>query len=538
MSGWMRILPVLAVAAILPWSAKTWGAEKTTKAATQAADADDETTDEPVLLIPKTATANRAKSSSGASTQAKPTANSARAKQDHRAIARDSMVVTPKAAAQRKADSQVQRAYTVDEPAPTSQGRSSSSRSRTRLPSQVIDDTFGESSGPPGVFDGASPPRPGRGQGSWQLSGMQAGSSAGSSEIVPAPEPAGGEPFMPYSDDGAYPTDDGDGFYPGGYGYGGMGFGGGRKWMFIGGGEALALRPHFSQATGMTETITTQSGNSTLVDQNLINFNPGYQGAFRTYIGMRDCVCGDEIRFAFLNFNAVNNLSGTATPNTSFCDFLCNTTPNPGDSVNTHFNLGVSLWDLDCVRPFFFNPPCNDCCGPRCHPWDLRWFAGLRLAYINHSISSLVTDHTSPGGFAAIASANNRFTGFGPRIGLQGRKYFGRNGRLSVYARGAGSILVGNVYQNVINETEGGAGIGPTVNTLVARNSRIIPVAEIELGATVWVLPRFAISGGWLLMSFWDLGLQETGNIGATPNLDDSNILGFDGFFLRGELVF
>jgi len=379
--------------------------------------------------------------------------------------------------------------------------------------------------------------------------GAESGSAPGASEVVPTPEPAGGEPFMPYSDDGDFVADDGDGFYPGGYGgmgfggmglggYGGMGLGGGRKWQFIGGGEALALRPHFSQATGMTETVTTQSGNSTLVDQNLINFNPGYQGAFRTYIGMRDCVCGDEIRFTFLNFNAVNNLSGTATSNTSFCDFLCNTTPNPGDSVNTHFNLGVSVWDLDCVRPFFFNPPCNDCCGPRCHPWDLRWFAGLRLAYINHSINSLVTDSTSTSGFAAIASSANKFTGFGPRIGLQGRKYFGQNGRLSVYARGAGSLLVGNVYQNVINETEGGAGIGPTINTLVARNSRIIPVAEIELGATWWLLPRFAVSGGWLLMSFWDLGLQETGNIGSTPNLDDSNILGFDGFFLRGELVF
>jgi len=65
----------------------------------------------------------------------------------------------------------------------------------------------------------------------------------------------------------------------------------------------------------------------------------------------------------------------------------------------------------------------------------------------------------------------------------------------------------------------------------------MIPAAEIELGATVWVLPRFAVSAGWNLQAYWDLGLQETGSA-VNPVLDDSNILGFDSVFLRGEMVF
>jgi hypothetical protein len=338
------------------------------------------------------------------------------------------------------------------------------------------------------------------------------------------------EPYMPYGDsDGfeeAYEQNDSFGTYamPG------------RRYALLAGGEGLLLRPHYSQATAMTETTTTPSGSTTIFNENLINFNPGYQGAFRTYLGIRNCACGDEIRFTFMNFNSTESLKGTATSNMSVCDFLCNTTPNPGDSVSTQFGLAASIFDIDCIRPFFNVPPCNNPCGPQCHPWDLRWFAGLRFAYINQNISSLVSDSAAAGGIFAQAGAANKFTGFGPRIGLQGRKYFGQSGRFSVYTRGAGSLLVGNVYQDVTNSTP--AGELPTMTNLVSRNSRIIPVAELELGATWWMLPRFAVSGGWMLMSFWDLGMQATGNIGATPNLDDSNILGFDGFFLRGELVF
>jgi hypothetical protein len=391
---------------------------------------------------------------------------------------------------------------------------------------------------PQGAFldDSSSDVQPSSRHGGSSLVGLGAmeSSVAGDmdGEMVPTPEP------MDYGDGPSVFADDG--------GMGGSMFNGdeefapyslpGRKWAMIAGAEGLMLRSHFSQATGMTETITTQNGNATTKTENLINFNPGYQGAFRAYLGFRNCACGDEIRFTYLNYNGTDSLGGTATANTQFCDFLCNTTPNPGDSVATHFNLGVNVWDLDFVRPFYFMGACNDRCGPRCHPWDLRWFAGLRAAYINHNISSTVTDAASGTGFLSQSSASNKFAGFGPRMGLQGRKYFGDRGRISVYARGSGSLMVGNVYQNVIS-TVSDVSI-PQTTVLVDRNSRIIPVAEIELGATWWLLPRMAVSGGWMLMNFWDLGLQETGNIGATPNLNNSNILGFDGFFVRSEIVF
>ena len=260
--------------------------------------------------------------------------------------------------------------------------------------------------------------------------------STAEEELVPTPEVMDeSDSFMPLDQGQALIDEEGPSLFGGRGGF--VPFArAGRKWAFTGGAEILFLRPHFSQATAITETTTTQVGSSTLVSQNLVNFNPGYQGGFRAFLGMRDTVCGDEIRASYLHFNSAQSLGATATDNMSACDFLCNTTPNPGDSVRTGFGLNMNLWDIDCVRPFFFLPKCQEPCGPECHPWDLRWFVGVRGAYINHNISALVTDAAATSGDFSFASASNKFAGVGPRMGIQGRKFFGKTGRASVFARG------------------------------------------------------------------------------------------------------
>ena len=146
-----------------------------------------------------------------------------------------------------------------------------------------------------------------------------AGSPAGvNEEMVPTPEP------MDYGDEyssSVATSGMGEAIFNGDGGFAPYTLPG-RKWAMIAGGEGLMLRSHFSQATGMTETITTQSGNGTTRTANLIDFNPGYQGAFRAYLGFRNCACGDEIRFTYFNYNGTDSLAGTATSNTQFCDFL------------------------------------------------------------------------------------------------------------------------------------------------------------------------------------------------------------------------
>ena len=77
-------------------------------------------------------------------------------------------------------------------------------------------------------------------------------------------------------------------------------------------------------------------------------------------------------------------------------------------------------------------------------------------------------------------------------------------------------------------------------------STQLIPVLDIEAGATVYVCDCFSISGGYLFSAWHDLGMRDTFDIlesngvsgGGVPTFDDANILGFDGFFVRSELTF
>lgn len=316
-----------------------------------------------------------------------------------------------------------------------------------------------------------------------------------------------------------------------------------KTWGITAGAEALFLRAHFSQGMAMEAISGTQPGQTALVNINGINWDNPYQGAFRTYLGIRDLVCGDELRFSYWNFGTNSNISRVADETTHYCDFLCNMTANPGDVMSTGLNLQLNVFDLDLIKAFCLPQPCmpscdscGDCdscgscdsCGPCCPVWDVRWFAGLRFAQVNHFLNSSIV--TADGVQAVAADSSAKFFGVGPRIGLQMRRYFDHAARFSVYGRGAGSLLVGNLQQEISNFN-----ITPpeTLVTVNDRFNRVVPVADIEIGATWCILPRLSVSGGWLASAWWDLGLQE-----RVSDYDTSNILGFDGFFVRAEIVF
>ena len=88
----------------------------------------------------------------------------------------------------------------------------------------------------------------------------------------------------------------------------------GRKYAFLAGVEGLLLAAALEPGHGNDGNHDVPSGPRTISDANLINFNPGYQGAFRTYLGIRNCACGDEIRFTFLNFNSAESLRARPRP--------------------------------------------------------------------------------------------------------------------------------------------------------------------------------------------------------------------------------
>ena len=134
--------------------------------------------------------------------------------------------------------------------------------------------------------------------------------------------------------------------------------------------------------------------------------------------------------------------------------------------------------------------PCDTCCF--CPRWDVRLWAGARIADISRYDNNVTT--TPSGTIAPTTQIVNgnidaRFTGAGPRVGLQGRRYFGANGFLSLYARASQALLIGD-YRMSRSKTEFGTQQVPTVITnQFDRFSRTIPVTDIEVGGSWQVAP-------------------------------------------------
>ena len=66
----------------------------------------------------------------------------------------------------------------------------------------------------------------------------------------------------------------------------------------------------------------------------------------------------------------------------------------------------------------------------------------------------------------------------------------------------------------------------------------MIPVTDIEVGGTWQMAPYTYVSIGYFFQGWWDLGQSETIPGTSFSALDTANILGFDGLFIRGEMLF
>jgi hypothetical protein len=125
---------------------------------------------------------------------------------------------------------------------------------------------------------------------------------------------------------------------------------------------------------------------------------------------------------------------------------------------------------------------------------------------------------------------------------LLGRRYIGRNGWFSIFAKGDISVLVGDMDIQTITTDD------PAGNPVVAsshRNSarRVIPVTEVEAGAAMNITNNIRLSAGYFIAAWHDLGMRDEYDFSGVPGLqlshyDDANILGFDGFFARAEIGF
>jgi hypothetical protein len=122
-----------------------------------------------------------------------------------------------------------------------------------------------------------------------------------------------------------------------------------------------------------------------------------------------------------------------------------------------------------------------------------------------------------------------------------GRRYIGRRGLASIYAKGDLSLLVGNMH--IRTDTQDLSSPGqPLLRSHENSARRVIPVTEIEAGVSGHLGEHITLSSGYFIAAWHDLGMRDTYTFEEGPfqlsHYDDANILGFDGFFARAEVAY
>ncbi|MFO0788749.1 MAG: Lpg1974 family pore-forming outer membrane protein [Pirellulales bacterium] len=340
-----------------------------------------------------------------------------------------------------------------------------------------------------------------------------------------------------YSENGCYDGCDtcytGCGSSGGGF----LGMGDGRCFVTA---DYLNVHASFSEATAyVREDLNAGS------DQ-YIPLEFDYNSSWRVGAGWKSCCCGDQIRFMYTQMTS--DATDTAQPG----DIVPNeAAPPPGGRTDIRANVDARTLDLECAKTIPLGGLCCGCgdacgdgccgtCGNCCPAWDITWSGGVRWADVGWQQSFVARDTDEFPVTDARVGLN--FRGGGLRTGLEGRRYFFKDGWLSIYAKGDISLLLGDVnVSNIRDVNDPSQSVNPVAtNTQTFRTRQIIPVTELECGLTGQVSNRTAITAGYLFAAWHDLGIRPTHELNTLQPItyDDANILGFDGFFARLQFDF
>jgi hypothetical protein len=310
-----------------------------------------------------------------------------------------------------------------------------------------------------------------------------------------------------------------------------------RPGQFFAGATYIYARADYSEALAYVESDPVAGGETF----HMYDFN--YNSSYGVDGGYRLCDCGGEIRFSYLRLQSDASFAAASVQGGSQIFTPYEVDGNVQGSANTDlhsYDLGFSktiplgsplgCCDSGCCD----SVGCGDGCGCGwCPAWDLTWSVGVRYVDLDSSRNTSAFD---PGPiFVDSAGMQLDFQGAGPRMGVMGRRYLGRCGRFSLFAKGDISLLLGDVDLNIQGVGQAGPG-----GFTKAEFNNIIPETDIEVGGTIHIRNRFNLSAGYFFTVFHDLGMRDEYDFNQfqLSHFDDANILGFDGFFARAEVTF
>ncbi len=326
----------------------------------------------------------------------------------------------------------------------------------------------------------------------------------------------------------------------------GVGLGGGmfRSGMWYGSVDYLLVRTHMSQATAevrrTSSTDTTTTPTSSIITDQAIQYPFKYQSGFRAALGYRLLDCGGDIQVSYWRLQGNSNVSDGPANVTAINPVIIGNvsvkTESDGNTFTAATGVTANIFDVDFAKCLSFGGPKDPCDACFCPRWDMRWWAGARIADVSRYNNNMVAD--ASGTPVEWGNIDARFVGAGPRVGVQGRRFFGACGNLALFARASQSILLGDYNMDRVSRKLDIAPNVQTITNVTDKYTRLVPVTDIEVGGSWQAAPYLFISAGWFFQCWWDLGQAETINTASFGPLDTSNILGFEGLFVRGEMLF
>jgi hypothetical protein len=293
----------------------------------------------------------------------------------------------------------------------------------------------------------------------------------------------------------------------------------------FGGADYLFIRPHFSEAVAFA-TVTDSLGPTgfrRVVAAHELDFD--YESSFRLFLGYHLSECAD-VRFTYWHLDADTGVTGTAGPGQTIVDPFGNLGLG-GSTIETSASVQMNVFDLECMRRLEYN------------------FAGVGFAYsagLRFADVSQFYDSTILAG-AAVTSDSRfdvDFSGIGPYLSLTGETGRGSPRPVSLFAKGAMALLVGQ-YDLSTEVTLPGV-----FGSQTADRVRTVPVLESELGMAWRPTNSIRVSAGWLFQAWFNLGTSGGTFDGerlpfapvdtAFGGADDADIMSFDGLFVRAEI--
>lgn len=316
-----------------------------------------------------------------------------------------------------------------------------------------------------------------------------------------------------------------------------------RPIQLVFGAEYINARANFSDALSFVEQDLVNGGETWHC------FDFDYNSSYGFYGGVYLPDCGGSVLFNFRRLSSSADTAANSTNNINiFGPFEID------DNIRGHADVDLKTYDLSFAKTIPLGCPlecgCGKLCGDTCDDtccdgscgqgcgwcpaWDITWMGGLRFADANWSRGLTAFDPLNNNAVIDGYRTTMNFNGFGGRLGLMGRRYLGRRGLVSLYARGDWSVLLGDVEIETLVTNQAG--------TAFNRKDceQIIPVTEIELGGSVHLGSHSTLSAGYFWAAWHDLGMSETYHFDQfqVSHFDDANILGFDGLFARVEVAF